>query len=95
MGQPVLRLGDKSLGHGAWGPNVPVQSSTNVFANSIGVVRLGDAYATHSNGPSPHPEKALSNSKSVYVNGKPVQRTGDPCTCGDTAGPGSSNVFAG
>jgi len=95
MGQPIIRLGDKSIGHPPWGPNAPIVSSTDVFVNSIGVVRLGDDYAVHSNGPSPHPEKALSNSSTVYVNGKLVQRTGDPCSCGDTAGPGSQNVFAG
>lgn len=95
MGQMVVRLGDKSLGHPPWGPNAPVAASTDVFANSIGVVRMGDAYATHSNGPSPHPESALATTSTVFVNGKPVHRTNDPCSCGDTAGPGSADVFAG
>lgn len=93
MGQNIVRLGDKSTGHGAWGPNVPVKASTNVFVNGIGAVRLGDDYAPHK-GPSTHPEKALSGA-TVFVNGKPVHRTGDPCSCGDTAGMGSANVFAG
>lgn len=93
MGQSIIRLGDPSTGHGAWGPNTQVQASSNVFVNGIGAVRDGDSYKPHK-GPSTHPETAKSGA-TVFVNGRAVHRTGDPCSCGDTAGQGSQNVFAG
>tara|TARA_B100000214_G_scaffold10058_1_gene7307 strand:- start:94148 stop:94429 length:282 start_codon:yes stop_codon:yes gene_type:complete len=93
MGQSVMRLGDKSVGHGY--PPVPsIQASTNVKVNGKGAVRNGDSYAVHCLSGSCHQGKAVSGS-SVKVNGKGVHTTGMKLSCGDTAGPGSTNVKAG
>lgn len=93
MGSSVMRLGDKSVGHGY--PPVPsIQASSNVKANGIGVVRQGDKYAVHCLSSSCHQGAALGSS-TVKVNGKGIHTTGKKLTCGDTAGQGSSNVKAG
>lgn len=93
MGQSIMRLGDKSLGHG-YPPTPSLLASTNVKVNGIGAVRMGDKYQVHCVGPSCHVGKAISGS-TVKVNGLSVHRTGDPLDCGDTAGIGSPNVKAG
>lgn len=95
MGQPIMRLGDKSTGHAPGYPPTPsLVASTNVKVNGLGAVRMGDKYQIHCFGSSCHVGAAVSSS-SVYVNKKPVHRTGDPIDCGDTAGIGSTNVKAG
>ncbi len=47
MGKPVVRLGDKSCGHGCWPPRSNDQGSPNVFVNGRPVHQLGDHWATH------------------------------------------------
>lgn len=94
MGTPVIRLGDMSKGHVPWGPNSPVEGSPNVFANSKAVVRNGDKYALHSNGPSPHPEVAIADG-TVYANGKAVHKVGNVNSCSDETLNGSPDVFIG
>ena len=82
--------------------------SPNVFANSIGVVRAGDAMITHP-GPNcvPHTPTCSTYSPNVYANFLNVMRLGDIYKIGGT-GPdspgiglipheaitGSGNVFA-
>jgi len=44
----VVRLGDNSCGHGCFPPRPNVEASPNVFVNSKGAHRLGDAWAVHS-----------------------------------------------
>lgn len=71
--------------------------SGNVFANGIGVVRLGDTMIPH---PFPGPccvihAPALSSSSgSVFVNGKGIGRLGDDYS-GHVISSGSGNVIAG
>lgn len=89
----VIRLPDPSTGHGCWPSRPPNESSDNVFANKLLIVRKGDAYPTHCCGPVCHDGKAISTSK-VFVNNKPIHRTGDSIDCRDIAGVGSPNVFA-
>jgi len=43
----VVRLGDRSCGHGCFQPRPCVEASGNVFVNGKGVHRLGDAWAVH------------------------------------------------
>tara|TARA_Y100001963_G_C6782393_1_gene450699 strand:+ start:2996 stop:3280 length:285 start_codon:yes stop_codon:yes gene_type:complete len=94
MGQSVIRkFADKSKGHKGFPPTHAKQASTDVFANGLGLVRLGDEYEKHCNSGC-HKGKALSSS-TVFVNGRPVHRRGDKTDCDDTAIAGSPNVFAG
>lgn len=54
------------------------EGSTNVFINSVGVVREGDAMQTHPGpGCSPHAPVLASFSPNVFVNGLRVGRLGD------------------
>lgn len=71
--------------------------SGNVFANSIGVVRLGDAVAPHPIGGtcSPHSPGLAAGSGTVFANGKNIGRLGDTYGCGAVILSGSGNVFAG
>jgi uncharacterized Zn-binding protein involved in type VI secretion len=71
--------------------------SGNVFVNSIGVVREGDAVAAHNNGSScsAHAPGLASFSSNVFVNGLKLGRQNDAYGCGATITSGSSNVFAG
>lgn len=71
--------------------------SGNVFANSIGVVRAGDAVQPHT---FPcdcalHPPPLASHSGTVFANGKNLGRQGDTYACGALVLAGSPNVFAG
>lgn len=43
----VVRLGDKSCGHGCFRPRLNVEASGNVFVNGRGVHRVGDRWAVH------------------------------------------------
>lgn len=87
---PVSRLGDSSAGACGFPPTKVVGASTNVFANSRGVTRNGDPYASH-----PHGIAAIGMANQVYANSRLVHRLGDACTCGDRSAQGSPNVFAG
>ena len=93
----VTRKGDLSAGHASFPPTPSTGSSGDVFADGIGIVRVGDDYAPHgSPTPSPpHSRNLSAGSSSVYVNGKPLGRIGDVISCGDTSAQGSSTVFAG
>ena len=96
MCKPVIRVGtDKSKGHGCFPPTQPVSSSTNVKANGIKVVRMGDRYSPHRCGKVVHGSRIAQSSSSVKVNGRSVHRMGDGISCGDSAGRGSPNVRAG
>ncbi len=88
----VIRLGDLSAGvHPS--PTANVAASTNVFVNSKGAHRQGDAWLPHS---FPlHARTTAVGSLTVYVNSKQLARTGDLLTCGDKCGVGSTNVFSG
>jgi uncharacterized Zn-binding protein involved in type VI secretion len=87
----VSRLGDLSVGVDG-PPTVSIQSSINVFANSKGVCRVGDAWAPHPVGP--HGRVVSAGSPNVYVNSKAVARVGDPLSCGDVIAQGSPSVFS-
>ena len=71
--------------------------SGNVFANGIGVVRLGDAVQVHTTpcNCAPHAPGLAVGSLSVFANGKNIGRSGDTYGCGALILSGSGNVFAG
>lgn len=68
-------------------------SSTNVFVNGAGAVRLGDSVTPHQSGV--HLSSVMvDKSSTVFVNGLGVCREGDAASCGHPA-TGSDNVYAG
>ena len=93
----AFRFGDSSTGH-CYPPRNINQSATNVKVNNKGAIRATqDNFAhVHKCGKSVHymgpPSKG---SKTVFVNNKPMVRTGDPVTCGDFCSKGSTNVQVG
>lgn len=70
--------------------------SDDVFFNTIGAVRIGDAVANHAaGGCSPDMSTLTSSSGSVFVNNKGVARIGDQYTGDNTITSGSSDIFIG
>lgn len=91
----VTRLGDRSTGHSCFPPRPNIEASSDVFINGIASHRQGDAWDVHCCGDSCHDGNLSSGSSTVFVNGKAKCRIGDPVSCGDYSGQGSSNVFCG
>ena len=91
MGNPVTIQGDKSTGHGSCAPQTAVGASGDVFANSIGVHRVGDAWTPHCD----HTGVLGAGSPSVFVNNLALGRIGDPISCGGSVATGSPDVFSG
>lgn len=93
---PVSRIGDIALGHSCYPPSAIIQASSNVFANSIAVHRLGDSIQSHAcPGTPPHGRNSASGSTTVYTNSKQTCGIGDAVNCGGIIAQGSSNVFRG
>lgn len=95
----VARIGDAfTTGHPCDAVSVIAGGSGNVFANGIGVARLGDASATHAIEVSllcvPHTAAVASGSGTVFVNGIACARVGDAIDAGSISA-GSGTVFAG
>lgn len=91
----VTRKGDSCTGHGAFPPRASTAGSPNVFANNIAVHRKNDAWASHCDPNSCHGSQLADGSATVYANGLPLSRIGDPVACGSVVAAGSANVFAG
>jgi uncharacterized Zn-binding protein involved in type VI secretion len=92
----VTRLGDSCTGHGSFPPRASTGSSADVYANGIAVHRQGDAWAVHCNlTPICHGSALAAGSSTVYANGLPLGRIGDPVACGSSVAAGSGNVYAG
>lgn len=56
------------------------------------VTRQGDACTGHGAFP---PRPSTAGSATVFANGMPLGRVGDPVACGSSVAAGSPNVFAG
>lgn len=92
----VSRLGDQCTGHGPWPPRLSTGASPDVFVNGIAAHRQGDSWAVHcSPTPACHASVLANGSATVFANGKPLARIGDPVACGSSVAQGSANVFAG
>lgn len=93
----VTRLGDACTGHGCWPPRPSTDASPDVFINDIAAHRQGDTWAAHTcpSIPETHASVLANGSATVFVNGKPLGRIGDPVACGSSVAAGSPNVFAG
>lgn len=71
------------------------QGSGDVFANSIGVVRLGDAMIPHSGpGCGTHAPTLSQGSPNVFANNRQLGRRGDVYGGNHILLTGSPNVFA-
>jgi uncharacterized Zn-binding protein involved in type VI secretion len=110
----VTRVGDKTVGHGPYKPRATkgagVGGSSDVFANNLGVNRVGDLWEPHGTPPnlpgaagqhatdtdgSPDATNDLPNA-CVFANTKGVARVGDTVdSLNDTIAGGSPNVFIG
>jgi uncharacterized Zn-binding protein involved in type VI secretion len=92
----IVRFQDKCSGHSCFPPRPNNQASDNVLVNGKGAHRQNDSWELHAcpNTP-PHGGVLSTGSESVYINGKPVARIGDPISCGSRCAEGSGNVFAG
>ena len=91
----VSRMGDVCTGHGCFPPRANTDGSGDVFVNGVGAHRQGDGWESHQCGDSAHASALASGSSTVFVNGKPLARIGDPVACGSAVAMGSSSVFAG
>jgi len=97
---PVTRKGDMCTGHGCFPPRNSIGGSGDVFVNGIPAHRQSDGWESHGC-PCPrtphgaHAGLLGGGSLSVYANGKPLGRVGDPVDCGSKVASGSSDVFAG
>lgn len=91
----VARLGDICSGHGCWPPRPNDQASPNVYVNSINTHRESDHWVIHCCDDDCHDGSLALGSSSVFINGLPIARIGDPISCGSSVAQGSSNVFAG
>lgn len=93
----VTRLGDQCTGHGCWPPRPSSGASPDVYVNGIRAHRKTDTWAPHTCPaiPETHPSALADGSSTVYCNGLPLGRIGDPVACGSSVAQGSSNVFAG
>ncbi|CAE6923334.1 conserved protein of unknown function [Pseudomonas marincola] len=93
----VTRKGDACTGHGCWPPRPSTGASPDVFVNGIAAHRQGDGWAAHTcpTIPQTHASTLAMGSASVFANGKPLGRIGDPVACGSAVAAGSANVFAG
>lgn len=94
-----VRLGDTGSGHPpCYPPRANTQGSSDVFANNIGVHRIGDSWPPHGSGPQPcppHPGTQSSGSSTVFANSLGIARVGDAISCGSTCVQGSGDVFCG
>jgi uncharacterized Zn-binding protein involved in type VI secretion len=95
----AARIGDPfSTGHACDGASTIAAGSGDVFANSIGVSRLGDASVAHAilvgDVCVPHVVPIAAGSGSVFVNGIACARVGDAIDAGAITA-GSGDVFAG
>jgi uncharacterized Zn-binding protein involved in type VI secretion len=88
----VVRLGDISRGHGCWGARPNTSASSDTFANTKGVHRVDDSWATHCC-VSCHGGVAVQGSPNVFANGRAVVRQGDAISCGDHAEECSPDVI--
>lgn len=104
---PVAREGDMSTGHLCY-PPTPMENANQdgtgpVYANDILIGVYNAIYVSHPCMPAKKKwhygvegDHALSEvSETVFIGSKGVGRIGDAMFCGDWAGQGSPNVFAG
>lgn len=94
--------GDNCTGHGTYAPRKNTTSSSNVFVNGKGILRVDDAWSVHIT--NNHTGKIEAGSTHVFANGRGVARIGDHIvtlvsfdgsSCESSIAVGSGNVFVG
>ena len=90
----IVIFGSVCSGHGCFPPRPNDAASPNVFANSLGIHRVGDHWEDHCCGPACHDSHQGTGSPNVFVNSIPVARVGDSILCGSTNVGCSPNVHA-
>ena len=93
-GKNVARLSDSCTGHGCFQSRMSVSASDDVVINNRGAHRVSDQWQEHTC-VTTHGSYLEAGSSSVYVNGLPLGRVGDPIACGSFVASGSDDVFAG
>ena len=78
----IATIGATSIGHPPYPPITATGGSNNVFAQNLGVHRVGDSWSEHCFGGDCHSGVLASGSSSVFCNGSAVGRVGDTITCG-------------
>lgn len=91
----VAKIGSISTGHDRFPPRPIISGSNNVFINSVGASKIGDAWAVHCNDSSCHNCNQATGSSSVFVNGVGICCIGMSTGCGDSIATGSLDTFAG
>lgn len=91
----VSREGDFCSGHADFPPRPSDTGSANVTANGRPLLRQFDHFAIHCNPHECHDGFAALGSSTVFCNGEPVMRVGDPISCGSVCANGSATVFCG
>lgn len=95
MGISVCRLGDFSTGHPSHLPRSTASASGKVFADGIGIHRVGDIWLPHPiNAHAITPQATISGSGKTFADGIAISRIGDAISCGDFIGTGSSKTFS-
>lgn len=91
----IARVGDKTTGHGGFGPQDILAGSGDVKVDGIPAARVGDSVSSHSDGNSSHDSVIAGGSGTVRVNGKALARVGDAIACGGSVASGSGTCNAG
>lgn len=92
----IATITSKSTGHGSWPSRVTENGSKNVYANGLGVHRVGDGWQIHCNAEGIcHGGATSSGSSTVFCNNRPVARVGDPISCGDSIATGRNDIEVG
>jgi len=90
----AARLTDICTGHGCWPPRANASASSDVFANSLGAHRVGDAWQAHCcPGSGCHGGVLAAGSPNIFANGRAWGRCGDPVSCGSSVATCSGNVI--
>lgn len=92
MSKRVILKGDMSAGSDGYVPTPAIEGDSHFTVNGIPVVTVGCRYQDHKevHGDNIHTNRIQSGASSnIFINGKEVAISGDPISCGDTAGEGS------
>lgn len=91
----ITTVGSLCTGHGCHPPRKAIEGSSDVMVNGKGVHCVGHRWATHTCDKDTHDGVLAKGSSSVFINGKPAGKIGDPISCGSVVAEASPDVFAG
>lgn len=90
----AVRIQDICTGHDCHPPRPVIECSTNVFVEKRGAVNTSHMWMVHQCDGDVHPGFGAAGG-TVFVNGEPAMRVGDPIDCGSFCMTGASTVFFG